>query len=87
MVFGTHRELFRLRPHWQRPGEACNGLMQLDPFTEQDSIRVAVCDGCGLVIGIPEHQWQDHLLKHTSRPEAACGSSEPWEATGGAVRA
>lgn len=55
IVFCTHRELFKLRPGW-RDDEDCRGRMIVDSDSEQDEIWVALCDECGLEIGIPPRQ-------------------------------
>jgi hypothetical protein len=63
MIFCTHRELFKLRPHWDdNPQGQCRGRMVIDPDTEDLDVRVAECDLCGLEIGIPPSQgkrWLD----------------------------
>lgn len=57
MIFCTHRELFKLRPAWRDPeAPDCPGKLVIASTSEQDEVWEAVCDVCGLEIGIPPRQ-------------------------------
>lgn len=64
MIFSTHRELFKARPAWRDPkAPECPGSLRIaDADGAPSDIWEAVCDVCGLEIGIPPRQqkrWLD----------------------------